>query len=104
MIMNFKPERDVQKDIIKYVRKSGGYVANIHRATPNGTPDLIISLDGVFVGCEVKAERYHNNPEKQMSAWQHKHKQQIQDSNSLFCCVASLEQFKTYLSDNLIYL
>ena len=99
-----KSEKEVQTEIIKAVKASNGYVVKIMRANTNGCPDLIISLDGVFVGCEVKAERYHANPEKQMSAWQHKHKQQIQDSNSLFCCVASLEQFKTYLSDNLIYL
>ena len=99
-----KSEKDVQTDIIKAVKASNGYVIKVMRGNTSGIPDLIISLDGVFVGCEVKAERYVKNPENQMSAWQHKHKQQIQDSNSLFCCVASLEQFKAFLGDNLIYL
>jgi hypothetical protein len=97
-------EKDVQTDIIKAVKAANGYVTKVMRANTSGVPDLIIALDGVFVGCEVKAGRHIKDPEKQMSPWQHKHKKMIQESNSLFCCVASLEQFKDYLADNLIYL
>jgi len=99
-----KSEKAVQSDIIKYVKAKGGYVTNIHRATPNGTPDLLICLGGVFIGCEVKAEVYHNDPSKQMSAWQHKHAKMIKEAKGIFLCPASLEQFIDGLEDNLIYL
>jgi hypothetical protein len=99
-----KPEKEVQTDIIKAVRAANGYVIKVLRGNSNGIPDLIICLDGVFIGCEVKAEKHRNNPENQMSAWQHKHKKMIQDANGLFICAASLEQFRDFLEDNLIYL
>ena len=98
-----KSEKEVQTEIIKYVHSNGGYVVKVLRGNSSGIPDLLIAINGIFVGCEVKAERFENNPEKQMSAWQHKHKNMILASASYFVCAASLEQFKDYLEDSLIY-
>ncbi len=98
-----KSEKEVQKEIIKYVKANGGWIIKVLRANENGCPDLLIAINGIFVGCEVKAERFENNPEKQMSPWQHKHKNMILASASYFVCAASLEQFKDYLEDSLIY-
>ena len=99
-----KSEKEVQTDIIKYVQKHGGYVTKVIRGNTSGIPDLLICLNGIFIGCEVKAERFENNPEKQMSPWQHKHKDMIRASKGYFVCVGSLGAFKDYLEDNLIYL
>jgi len=99
-----KSEKEVQTEILKYVTSKGGYVVKVMRASSNGVADLLICIRGIFVACEVKAEKYYKNPEKQMSAWQHKHADMVRASNGLFVCPASLEQFKDFLEDNLIYL
>jgi len=96
-----KSEKIVQGEIIKYVKKKGGYVTKVVKANTSGVPDLIIAMEGTFIGCEVKAESFINNPEKAMSAWQHKHKDMIRASGSLFICCASLDQFKGFLEDKL---
>ena len=96
-------EKQVQTDIIKYVKKHNGYVIKVIKGNSDGISDLIIGLDGLFIGCEVKAERFINNPEKAMSAWQHKHKDMIRAAGSLFVCCASLSQFEDFLADN-VYL
>ena len=98
-----KSEKVVQGEIIKHVKKQGGYVTKIIKANTSGVPDLIIAIDGVFIGCEVKAEKFINDPEDAMSPWQHKHKDMIQASGSLFVCCATLLQFEDFLHDN-VYL
>jgi len=96
-------EKQVQTDIIKYVKAQGGYVIKVIKGNSDGISDLIIGFDGLFIACEVKAERYIDNPEKAMSAWQHKHKDMVRASGSLFVCCASLAQFEDFLADN-VYL
>ncbi len=96
-------EKEVQTNIIKYVKKHNGYVIKVIKGNSDGIPDLIIGLDGLFIGCEVKAGRFINNPEKEMSPWQHKHKNMIGASGALFVCCASLAQFEDFLCDN-VYL
>jgi len=103
--MKVLSEKDVQTQITKYVTSKGGYVVKVLRANSNGVADLLMCLNsGIFVACEVKAEKYYKNPEKQMSAWQHKHADMVRASNGLFVCPSSLQQFKDFLEDNLIYL
>ncbi len=98
-------EKEVQTDIIKFVQKRGGYIVKIIKGNSSGISDLIACIDnGIFIGIEVKAERFYKDPEKQMSAWQHKHKKMVTDANGLFVCVATLGQLIDYLEDNLIYL
>ena len=98
-----KSEKEVQTEIVKYVKRHDGYAIKVMKANENGCPDLLICIDGFFIGCEVKAERFENNPEKQMSPWQHKHKNMIRASKGCFVCVGSLGAFKDYLEDNLIF-
>ena len=94
-----KSEKEVQSEIIDYVKKHGGYVTKVIKGNTAGIPDLIIGMEGLFIGCEVKAERYINAPEDAMSPWQHKHKRMIQEAGSLFVCCATLLQFEDFLSE-----
>ena len=98
-----KSEKEVQAEIVKHITAKGGYVVKIMRANINGCPDLLCCLNSLFVGVEVKAEKF-KNPEKQMSPWQHKHKNMIREANGHFVCVSSLDAFIDYLEDHLIYL
>ena len=96
-----KPEKDVQTEIMKYAQSKGWKVAKVMKANTNGFPDLVMCVKGLYVECEVKAERFEKDPEKQMSPWQHKHKALTEDADGIFICAASLEQFKSKLKDNL---
>ena len=94
-----KPEKEVQRDIIKYVRSRGGWVIKVMVANERGCPDLLICLEGMFIGCETKAGRFIPNPIKQASAWQKRHLEAIKEAKGIAMCVASLEQFKLTISD-----
>jgi hypothetical protein len=97
-----KPEKVVQKEIMDYVKANGGYVIKIIKGNTTGIPDLIIAMDGLFIGCEVKAERFLNDPEAQMSLWQHKHKNMIKESGALFICCATLLQFEDFINNYVV--
>ena len=47
-------ESKVQKDIINYIDKIGGYSVKILRCNKNGFPDLHFLLNGKPYYCEVK--------------------------------------------------
>ena len=47
-------EQDVQSAISKYLTKLGAYVVITIVTSRSGTPDLILSLNGKFIGIEVK--------------------------------------------------
>ena len=98
-----KSEKEVQTEILKWVQSVGGYVIKVMKANTNGVPDLVICINGFFVGCEVKAERYSKDPSKQMSAWQQRHGKLIRASKGAFICCSTLEALKEYLEDELIY-
>lgn len=53
-----KRESDLQKQVIKWCRENGVYCVNVHAGgmTGKGTPDVLICLDGKFVGCELKVK------------------------------------------------
>lgn len=88
-----KPEKQVQSEIIKWIKHHGGYVIKVIKGNENGIPDLIACFSGRFVGIEVKAERYRDNPEKEMSPWQRKHSEKIKEAGGISMCVASLDDF-----------
>lgn len=94
-----KAEKAVQKDIIDYVRSYGWYCIKVMKANENGVSDLLMCIDGRFLSCEVKAERYENDPYKQASEWQKLQLQRVEDANGLTCVVASLDQFKELFQD-----
>ena len=99
--LKMKSEGKVQKEIMEWIVSQGHMVHKIMKANENGYPDLIICWDGVYVTCEVKREEFYKNPEKQMSAWQHKQKNKIERHNGKFVCAATLEQFKDFANATL---
>jgi Holliday junction resolvase len=93
-----KPEKVVQSDIIKWIKKNGGYCIKVIKGNENGIPDLIACVNGKFVGIEVKAEKYQDEPLKQASEWQKKQLKLIQQSDGIGMCVGSLEDFIDIIS------
>ena len=94
---NTKPEKQVQSDIIKYVRSYGHYCIKVMKANENGVSDLIACIDGAFVAIEVKAEKFVNDPWKQASQWQKLQLSRVQAAGGVGVVVASLEQFQEEL-------
>ncbi len=47
-------EAKLQKKIIDYINKGGGYAVNIMSASTDGVPDILACIEGKFVGLEVK--------------------------------------------------
>lgn len=88
-----KPESKVQTEIKNYIKSLGGYCIKVIKGNESGIPDLIACIDGLFIGIEVKAERFEKNPLKEASEWQKKHLRMITDANGISMCVASLQQF-----------
>lgn len=94
-----KAERAVQTEIIKYIKRNGGYVIKVIKGNENGILDLIACIDGYFIGIEVKAEKFEADPLKQASEWQKRHVRLIKDAGGISMVVASLEQFKARMGD-----
>lgn len=72
--------------------------------TEAGVPDLLICLDGVFIGCEVKApENYGNNVERAArtgtSVKQEAFLNRIAQSGGIACVMASVEGFMAMLDE-----
>ena len=92
-----KPEKQVQSDIIKYVRSYGHYCIKVMKANENGVSDLIMCINGGFVSVEVKAEKFVKDPWKQASEWQKLQLTRVTDAGGIGTVVASLEQFQDEL-------
>lgn len=107
-VIKYKAEKTVQKEIIDCIKNNNGYVVKVVKGNDDGINDLIACLPvdnkGLFISCEVKAERYCRDPLKQASARQKKHMQMVVEAKGISMCVASLEQFKEVLSEHYIYL
>ena len=101
---NTKAEKVVQTDIMKLVKSLGWYCIKVIKATEKGVSDLLMCIEGLFISCEVKAEKYESDPYKQASAWQKLQIKRIQDAKGIGMVVASLEQFKETLSEYGVYL
>ena len=101
---NTKPEKQVQSEIMKFVRKGGWYCIKVMKANENGVSDLLMCIDGRFISCEVKAEKFESDPYKQASAWQLLQIKRVQEAYGIGMVVASLDQFKEALSEYDIYL
>ena len=99
-----KPEKQVQSEIMKYVRSHGGYCIKVIKGNENGITDLIACIEGLFISVEVKAEKYESDPWKQASAWQKLQISRVQEAKGIGMVVASLGQFKEALSDHYVYL
>lgn len=92
-----KSEKQVQSDIMKYVRSYGHYCIKVMKANENGVSDLLMCIDGAFIACEVKAEKFVKDPWKQASEWQKLQLTRVADAGGVGIVVASLEQFKSHL-------
>jgi len=92
-----KLEKDVQKQISDYVKGEGGWAIKVVVANEKGCPDLLICIEGMFIGCEVKAPRFVGNPYAQLSPKQRLQLARIEEADGVACSVASLEQFKEVL-------
>ena len=100
-----KPEKQVQSEIMKAVKKEGWYCIKVIKGNENGISDLLMCTNnGLFVSCEVKAEKFESDPYKQASPWQLLQIKRVQDAEGIGMVVASLEQFKEALSEYDIYL
>lgn len=56
-------ENNIQSKIIEYLKSIGGYVVKVHQASRNGVPDIIVCLNGRFIGIEVKDNKKHLEPD-----------------------------------------
>ncbi len=89
-----KSEREVQTEIVKYLKQNGHWVIKVMRANENGCPDLLCCLNnGRFIGIEVKTG--YNKP----SAWQTKQMQKINDIGGLAICVWSLNEVESFVKE-----
>lgn len=89
-----KPEKEVQTEIKDFVKEIGGYVIKVIKANETGVHDLLICIEGKFISCEVKAERFEGNPLKQASSWQKRHLSLVLEAKGIAMVVSTLEQFK----------
>ena len=53
--MKKQPEKQVQTEIIKYLKSKNYYVIKVVVANESGVPDILFSKDGKFCAVEVKA-------------------------------------------------
>ena len=51
-----KTEQRIQTEIIKYLQSEGAYTVKTMVANSMGVPDILVCLDGRFIGIEVKKE------------------------------------------------
>ena len=89
-----KAEKIVQTEIMNYVKSHGWYCIKIIKANESGVHDLLMCIQGLFITCEVKAERFEADPHAQMSSWQKRQYQRVRDAQGMATCCASLKQFK----------
>lgn len=99
-----KAEREVQTEIIKYAKDNGWYVIKVIKGNSDGIHDLVLCINGYFVSCEVKAEKFIKDPFKQASEWQKRHWKLVRQSGGISMVVASLEQFKSHLQASKDYI
>jgi len=113
--MQSKSEKVIQKEILKYA-KAHQKIAWIDRANSgkvkvkggfmqlheNGTPDLIgYSIDGKFIGIEIKDESNYNKPDMGLRAAQIVRIGDMKANGcyvGVACCVEHVDEimFKTY--------
>jgi Holliday junction resolvase len=98
-----KPESRIQKEIIDYCKHKGWWVIKTIVTNENGCPDLLICVDGRFIGCEVKAQRCEKNPPACLSQWQKKQIAAIEQSGGVAIITASLEDFQRQLMLHNVY-
>lgn len=84
-------EKDLQSQIIQYLRSNGAYVCKVNIASKNGVPDLLVCWFGRFVGIEVKVGR--NKP----TALQEINLRRINQAGGWSLVARSLEDVKNFV-------
>lgn len=74
--MKKQAEKQVQSDILKYLKKQGCYVVKIIVANESGVSDILCCKDGHFISIEVKATGKKRN----VSELQKLHLQRVKDA------------------------
>ena len=52
-----KTEQRIQTEIIKFLESQGAYCVKTMVTNSMGVPDVLVSLDGRFIGVEVKTDK-----------------------------------------------
>lgn len=86
-------ESDIQKKIIDYLHSLGAYTVKVIQANKNGVPDILVSLNGKFIGLEVKTEK--GIP----SALQLRNIKQIKRTGGIAGIVRSVDDVKNLLNE-----
>lgn len=87
-------EKDVQKEITKYLEGEGFYVVKVIKANKSGVPDLLAcGNDGKFYGIEVK----DTGKKKNVTKLQLLHIQKINESGGVAFVADSVENVKEQL-------
>jgi len=86
-------EQAIQNRIMTYLKKLGAYSLKVISAGKNGVPDIIVSLDGRFVGIEVK------RPGEQPTALQSYNIEQIRKSGGVAFVADSIQSVKEQLKE-----
>ena len=47
-------EATIQKKILEWLKREGYWAVKVMQCNRNGCPDILVSIDGYFVGIEVK--------------------------------------------------
>ena len=88
-------EQTIQKKIIKWLEGEGYYVVKVVSANKSGVPDLLVCVDGIFVGIEVKKPETKNN----VSKLQKYHLDLIQKSGGKSTVAWDLDMVKAFIKE-----
>ena len=88
------PEKQIENKIRRFLDYQGAYhIKHFGCAfTKAGVPDLLICLNGLFIGIEVKSEK------GKLSELQEKHLQQIKDAGGISLMARSVDEVIYYLT------
>ena len=85
-------EKVIQKKIIDYLEEMGAYVVNVVQAGKPGTPDIVCSVYGLFVGIEVKRPGHKPRP------LQEHHLEKILESHGHAIVATSVEEVREFIA------
>jgi Holliday junction resolvase len=84
-------EKEIHNAIKKWLQGQGAYVVKTAPPMDNGTPDLLVCFNGLFVGIEVK------KPGKTPTKIQEHRLQKIRDAGGLALVATSVDNLREQL-------
>lgn len=82
-------ESQLQAKVIKYLKSKGAYVVKVIAANRAGIPDLLVCLNGQFIGIEIKRDQ-----KKQLSPLQKVNMEQIIRAEGRYWLISDMEMLK----------